>query len=142
MAADAATQRSAPVRAAPKPVDPLDGVELYITYGRFAEARAMLDKAIADQPNRLDLRYKQLRVLAVENPENSASGGLGLATHDRDLLAQQPIQKCGFACVGAPQERDHACAVAGGGHTDSAPTRSRPCSAARRSARRLVRPWP
>lgn len=64
MAADTATQRPATVRAAPKPVDPLDGVELYITYGRFAEARAMLDKAIADQPNRLDLRYKQLRVLA------------------------------------------------------------------------------
>ncbi|KKO00555.1 hypothetical protein LCGC14_0126460 [marine sediment metagenome] len=48
----------------PKPVDPLDGVELYITYGRFAEARVMLDKAIADEPERLDLRFKQLRVLA------------------------------------------------------------------------------
>jgi pilus assembly protein FimV len=50
---------------APKaPVDPLDGVELYITYGRFAEARTMLDKAIDEEPERLDLRYKQLRVLA------------------------------------------------------------------------------
>jgi pilus assembly protein FimV len=48
----------------PKPVDPLDGVELYVTYGRFAEARAMLDKAIDEDPARLDLRYKQLRVLA------------------------------------------------------------------------------
>lgn len=48
----------------PKPVDPLDGVELYVTYGRFAEARSMLDKAIAEEPARLDLRYKQLRVLA------------------------------------------------------------------------------
>ncbi len=57
------SERPASVRAAPKPVDPLDGVELYITYGRFAEARNMLDKAIADQPDRLDLRYKQLRVL-------------------------------------------------------------------------------
>lgn len=47
----------------PKPVDPLDGVELYVTYGRFAEARAMLDKAIDEDPSRLDLRYKQLRVL-------------------------------------------------------------------------------
>ncbi|WP_022964183.1 type IV pilus assembly protein FimV [Halopseudomonas pelagia] len=46
------------------PVDPLDGVELYITYGRFAEARIMLDKAIDEEPERLDLRYKQLRVLA------------------------------------------------------------------------------
>lgn len=50
---------------APKPaVDPLDGVELYVTYGRFAEARTMLDKAIDEEPERLDLRYKQLRVLA------------------------------------------------------------------------------
>lgn len=45
-------------------VDALDGVELYITYGRFAEARTMLDKAIDEEPDRLDLRYKQLRVLA------------------------------------------------------------------------------
>jgi pilus assembly protein FimV len=45
-------------------VDPLDGVELYVTYGRFAEARTMLDKAIDEEPERLDLRYKQLRVLA------------------------------------------------------------------------------
>lgn len=54
-----------PVAQAPKPaVDPLDGVELYMTYGRFAEARVMLDKAIDEEPERLDLRYKQLRVLA------------------------------------------------------------------------------
>lgn len=54
-----------PLTPAPKaPVDALDGVELYITYGRFAEARLMLDKAIDEEPKRLDLRYKQLRVLA------------------------------------------------------------------------------
>lgn len=54
-------------RPKPQPsrlVDPLDGVELYLTYGRFTEARVMLDKAIAEEPGRLDLRYKQLRVLA------------------------------------------------------------------------------
>lgn len=64
MAAGVEAARPASVRSAPKPVDPLDGVELYITYGRFAEARGMLEKAIEQQPNRLDLRYKQLRVLA------------------------------------------------------------------------------
>ncbi|MFO7704401.1 MAG: FimV/HubP family polar landmark protein [Halopseudomonas sp.] len=54
-----------PLAPAPKaPVDALDGVELYITYGRFAEARLMLDKAIAEEPERLDLHYKQLLVLA------------------------------------------------------------------------------
>lgn len=53
-------------RLKPQPTrqDPLDGVELYLTYGRFTEARVMLDKAIAEEPGRLDLRYKQLRVLA------------------------------------------------------------------------------
>lgn len=52
-------------QTASKPaVDSLDGVELYITYGRFAEARTMLDKAIDEKPERLDLRYKQLHVLA------------------------------------------------------------------------------
>ncbi|AQZ95908.1 FimV family protein [Halopseudomonas phragmitis] len=54
-----------PAPAQPKPAtDPLAGVELYITYGRFAEARVLLDKAIATQPERLDLRYRLLRVLA------------------------------------------------------------------------------
>jgi len=45
------------------PLDDLDGVELYITYGRFPEARTMLDKAIAEEPDRLELRYKQARVM-------------------------------------------------------------------------------
>ncbi len=45
------------------PLDDIDGVELYITYGRFPEARAMLDKAIAEEPDRLELRYKQARVM-------------------------------------------------------------------------------
>ena len=74
VAADGDSARPASVRAAPKPVDPLDGVELYITYGRFAEARGMLDKAIAEQPDRLDLRYKQLRVLAELGDARAFSG--------------------------------------------------------------------
>ena len=63
-------------RAAPAPVpqpvtipgsrtvDPLEGVELYLTYGRLPEARLMLDKAIAAEPQRADLRLRQLSVLA------------------------------------------------------------------------------
>jgi len=42
--------------------DSAEGVDLYITYGRFAEARALLDKSIAEDPDNLDLRYKQARV--------------------------------------------------------------------------------
>ena len=52
-----------PQEAPKAAVDPLDGVELYLTYGRFTEARGMLDKAISEDPQRLELRYKQLRVL-------------------------------------------------------------------------------
>lgn len=63
----------APVsRPAPEPVampgsktaDPLEGVELYITYGRLVEARDLLDKAINAEPQRVDLRQRQLAVLA------------------------------------------------------------------------------
>ncbi len=63
-AAPAAVAVPQPRPQATRPVDALDGVELYLTYGRFTEARVMLDKAIAEEPDRLDLRYKQLRVLA------------------------------------------------------------------------------
>ncbi|TVP90025.1 MAG: LysM peptidoglycan-binding domain-containing protein [Pseudomonadaceae bacterium] len=56
-----------PQEAPKASVDPLDGVELYLTYGRFPEARVMLDKAIGEDPERLELRYKQLRVLGELN---------------------------------------------------------------------------
>lgn len=45
-------------------VDPLEGVELYLAYGRLPEAKVMLDKAIADEPQRLDLHMRLLSVLA------------------------------------------------------------------------------
>ncbi|WP_150303780.1 type IV pilus assembly protein FimV [Pseudomonas saliphila] len=68
LAAEAAVQttmvREAVAPRNTRPVDQLDGVELYITYGRFAEARVMLERAIEENPKRLDLRYQQLRVLA------------------------------------------------------------------------------
>ena len=47
-----------------KTADPLEGVELYITYGRLVEARELLDKAISAEPQRVDLRQRQLAVLA------------------------------------------------------------------------------
>lgn len=45
-------------------VDPLEGVDLYLTYGRLDEARDMLGKAIAAEPGRIDLRMRMLGVLA------------------------------------------------------------------------------
>lgn len=43
--------------------DNVSGIELYITYGRFAEARDALEKAISEEPENLELRYKQARVM-------------------------------------------------------------------------------
>ena len=43
--------------------DNVSGIELYIAYGRFAEARDALAKAISEEPENLELRYKQARVL-------------------------------------------------------------------------------
>jgi pilus assembly protein FimV len=43
--------------------DNVSGIELYITYGRFVEARDALAKAISEEPENLELRYKQARVL-------------------------------------------------------------------------------
>lgn len=43
--------------------DNLGGIELYITYGRFPEARDALENAIAEEPERLELRFKQARVM-------------------------------------------------------------------------------
>ncbi|OWL89286.1 type IV pilus assembly protein FimV [Halopseudomonas aestusnigri] len=43
--------------------DNVSGIELYITYGRFAEARDALAKTISEEPENLELRYKQARVL-------------------------------------------------------------------------------
>ena len=54
----------APTQPGTRAADPLEGVELYLTYGRFAEARILLDKAIKAEPQRLDLRFEQLGVLA------------------------------------------------------------------------------
>lgn len=54
----------APTQPGSRIADPLEGVELYLTYGRFAEARILLDKAIKAEPQRLDLRFEQLGVLA------------------------------------------------------------------------------
>ena len=45
-------------------VDPLEGVELYLAYGRLPEAQLMLGKAIAAEPQRVDLRMRLLSVLA------------------------------------------------------------------------------
>jgi len=47
------------------PVDALEGVGCHITYGDLLKRGSHAStRAMIDEPKRLDLRYKQLRVLA------------------------------------------------------------------------------
>jgi pilus assembly protein FimV len=61
--ADEAESTAAPIRAA-SPADALEGANIYIAYGRFSEAAASLRKALAAQPERSDIRFRLLEVLA------------------------------------------------------------------------------
>lgn len=70
-----------PVRA-PGPVDPLEAANVYIAYGRISEARGELDKALAQQPQRSDLRFRLLEVLAM------LGDGAGFAREEAVLLAE------------------------------------------------------
>lgn len=59
-----APSRPAPVRPAAGSTDALDGVSIYIAYGRFAEAMGILRDALAKQPERTDIRVRILELLA------------------------------------------------------------------------------
>lgn len=61
--APAAAAAATAVGVESEAADSLGGIELYITYGRFSEARDALEKAIAEEPERLELRFKQARVM-------------------------------------------------------------------------------
>lgn len=68
---------SRPAGAAP---DALDGVSIYIAYGRFAEAMGILREALIKQPERADIRIKMLELLGEQN--DSA----GFAQEERNAL--------------------------------------------------------
>ena len=62
---DALAQVPAAGRVRPAPaVDALEGVDIYIAYGRFGEAAAALREALEAQPERNDLRFRLMEVLA------------------------------------------------------------------------------
>ncbi|TWC38892.1 pilus assembly protein FimV [Pseudomonas sp. SJZ079] len=63
LVADEAESTAAPMRAA-SPTDALEGANIYIAYGRFSEAAASLRKALTTQPERSDIRFRLLEVLA------------------------------------------------------------------------------
>lgn len=50
--------------AVTNPVDALEGANIYIAYGRFGEAAVILRKALDAQPERSDIRFRLLEVLA------------------------------------------------------------------------------
>lgn len=52
----------APQRLPVHATDPLEGANIYIAYGRFADAANALRKALAQQPERLDLRLRLYEV--------------------------------------------------------------------------------
>lgn len=59
-----AASRPAPARPAAGSTDALDGVSIYIAYGRFAEAMGILRDALVKQPERTDIRVRILELLA------------------------------------------------------------------------------
>ncbi|WP_248802233.1 FimV/HubP family polar landmark protein [Pseudomonas sp. MWU13-2100] len=61
--------------------DALEGVSIYIAYGRFSEAAGILREAMLKEPGRMDLQLRLLEVLAQQG--DSAA----YATQERNLLA-------------------------------------------------------
>ncbi|EJO93804.1 peptidoglycan-binding LysM [Ectopseudomonas mendocina DLHK] len=75
--------RPAPaVQRAPGPVDPLEAANVYIAYGRINEARGELSKALTQEPQRSDLRFRLLEVLA------QLGDGAGFAREEAVLRAE------------------------------------------------------
>ncbi|MBB1521076.1 FimV family protein [Pseudomonas sp. SR9] len=61
----------APVRMPSVPADPIEGANIYIAYGHFGEALAVLRRAVEQEPQRIDLR---LRLFAVLGELGDANG--------------------------------------------------------------------
>ncbi|MDP3978614.1 MAG: FimV/HubP family polar landmark protein [Pseudomonas sp.] len=91
----------APVDQAPaasaSPADVLEGANIYIAYGRLGEAAVILRKALQVQPERSDIRFRLLEVLAqqgnakafVEEEATLRSAGFTAARIDQ-LKARHP----------------------------------------------------
>lgn len=83
--------------AAASPADALEGANIYIAYGRFGEAAVILRKALEVQPERSDIRFRLLEVLAqqgnakafVEEEAKLRSAGFTAARIDQ-LKARHP----------------------------------------------------
>ncbi|KPW73168.1 LysM domain-containing protein [Pseudomonas cannabina] len=76
----AATRTATPQRAAGAVPDALDGVSIYIAYGRFSEAMGILRSALEKQPKRDDIRVRLLELLAEQGD------GVGFVREERSAL--------------------------------------------------------
>lgn len=63
-------------------VDPLEAANVYIAYGRLSEARGELSKALGQDPQRSDLRFRLLEVMAM------LGDGQGFAREETVLRAE------------------------------------------------------
>lgn len=72
----------APKRESGPATDAMDGASIYIAYGRFNEATAILREGLQKEPHRTDLRLRLLEVLGQQGDV------AGFAEEERALLAQ------------------------------------------------------
>lgn len=72
----------APKRESAPATDAMDGASIYIAYGRFNEATAILREGLQKEPHRTDLRLRLLEVLGQQGDVE------GFAEEERALLAQ------------------------------------------------------
>lgn len=76
----AAIKSPTPQRPAGAAPDALDGVSIYIAYGRFSEAMGILRSALEKQPERDDIRIRLLELLAEQGD------GVGFVREERSAL--------------------------------------------------------
>ncbi|MFC3944864.1 hypothetical protein CCU68_00465 [Pseudomonas gingeri NCPPB 3146 = LMG 5327] len=89
--------------------DALEGVSIYIAYGRFSEAAGILREAMLKEPQRTDLRLRLLDVLAQQGDsagyaveeQSLLASGFSESTL-RDLRSKHPKLQAAAAPVSAP----------------------------------------
>ncbi|MEO4048739.1 FimV/HubP family polar landmark protein [Pseudomonas sp. CAU 1711] len=109
--APAAVVRPAPERQPAGAADPLEEANIYIAYGRFADAANVLRKALGQQPERLDLR---LRLYEVCGEQGEAAAFFELERELREMgasHAQLDQIRARYSGLQRPQEDALADAV-------------------------------
>lgn len=66
-------ERDASVRASMPEAEVISEADIFIAYGRYGQARDLLETSLASEPDRNDLRFKLLKVLVETKDWNAAS---------------------------------------------------------------------